>query len=133
MNQKLSIKVKGETEIHGSEKRLEGYAQIIQGKLWVHYEDQTLVSEVNKGANKRRVNEGKTVHNQICAPMPGKITKVFVEANQEIESGVAIIVMEAMKMEYTLKCEAKASVEKILVSVGDQVPLGHVLVKLKPA
>lgn len=125
MKNKLSIK------INNSEKSLEGHAQIIQGKLWTHYKGQTLVSDINKGSGKRRSREGKVALNQISAPMPGKITQISVSINQEVESGQAIIVMEAMKMEYTLKCDAQAQIEKILVSAGDQVPLGHVLVTFK--
>jgi len=131
MNHKLNIKTRNEKAEDKSENFLEGFAQIIQGKLWVHFKGQTFVTEQNKGTSRRRVSEGKSAQNQICAPMPGKITKIFVEIDQELEPGEAIVVMEAMKMEYTLKCEAKNSVEKIFVSVGDQVPLGQVLVKLK--
>lgn len=127
MNNKVNIK-----NNDGSEKSLEGYAQIIQGKLWIHYKGQTLVSEINKGSSKRRSREGKAALNQISAPMPGKITKIAVALNQEVEPGQSVIVMEAMKMEYTLKCDSNALIEKILVSVGDQVPLGHILVNLKP-
>ncbi len=142
MNNKLSIKTHNlktnsstanNSIANSSEKPLVGYAQIIQGKLWTHYKGQTLVSDVNKGNSKRRSREGKVALNQISAPMPGKITKITVALNQEMEPGQAIIVMEAMKMEYTLKCDSKAQIEKILVSVGDQVPLGHVLVTFKTA
>lgn len=127
MNNKLSIKVND-----GSEKSLEGFAQIIQGKLWTHYKGQTVAIDINKGSSKRRSRDGKAALNQISAPMPGKITKISVEVDQEVSAGQAIVVMEAMKMEYTLKCDSQALIEKILVSVGDQVPLGQVLVTLKP-
>lgn len=127
MNNKLSIKIED-----GSERSLEGFAQIIQGKLWTHYKGQTIVSDLNKGHSKRRGRDGKSNLNQIIAPMPGKITKIAVAVDEEVATGQAIVVMEAMKMEYTLKCDSPALIEKILVSVGDQVPLGHVLVMLKP-
>ncbi len=117
--------------IENNGKKLEGYAQIIQGKLWVHHQGQTYTTESTKGTRKRKSVEGKSSTSQVIAPMPGKVTKIFVVADQPIEIGQAVVVMEAMKMEYTLKSEMSTSVEKILVKVGDQVQLGQVLVRFK--
>ena len=63
--------------------------------------------------------------------MPGKITKVFVKEGQAVAIGEPLIVMEAMKMEYTLKSDLKTTVEKVLVKVDQQVVLGQLLVQLK--
>jgi biotin carboxyl carrier protein len=63
--------------------------------------------------------------------MPGKVTKIFVQPQQEISVGQAVVVMEAMKMEYTLKSELNTTVESVEITVGDQVQLGQILVKLK--
>lgn len=123
MSRKLIIEKNG--------KRLEGHAQIIQGKLWVHYQNQTVAVDSTKGTRKRRSVEGKASTSQITSPMPGKVTKIFVKSDQSIDAGQAVVVMEAMKMEYTLKSEISTTVEKVLVNVGDQVQLGQVLVKLK--
>jgi acetyl/propionyl-CoA carboxylase alpha subunit len=117
-------------EING--KKVEGFAQIIQGKLWVHRCGQTITTEASsKGGRQRRAVEGKSSKHLIHAPMPGKVTKIYVEPNQAVSVGHAIVVMEAMKMEYTLKCELDTTVEKVQVKVGDQVQLGQILVKLK--
>ena len=35
----------------------------------------------------------------LLAPMPGKIVKVLVSANDEVKKGQALVIMEAMKME----------------------------------
>ena len=123
MNHKLSINFKGKT--------LSGYAQMVQGKLWVHFQGQTFISESAKSSRQRRGAEGKSSKSLIHAPMPGKVTRIFVEPQQAIEAGQAVIVMEAMKMEYTLKSELSTTVDSVSVSVGDQVQLGQVLVTLK--
>ncbi len=127
MSRKIVLPIK-----NSSEKSMEGYAQILHGKLWVHYQGQTFVSDLQKGKDRKRSHEGKATHHHISAPMPGKVTKIDVQVGQDLESGTAVVVMEAMKMEYTLKCEAQVSVEEILVQVGDQVLVGQLLVKLKP-
>lgn len=123
MSQKLVVEING--------KKVEGYAQVIQGKLWVHRLGQTFSLESSKGGRQRKAVEGKSSKNVIHAPMPGKITKIFVEPGQAISLGQAVVVMEAMKMEYTLKSELETSVEKVAVKVGDQVQLGQKLVTLK--
>ena len=64
--------------------------------------------------------------------MPGKITKIFVSAGQVVEKAQPLLVMEAMKMEYTLKSELNTMVDKINVQVGAQVPLGQLLIELNP-
>jgi 3-methylcrotonyl-CoA carboxylase alpha subunit len=38
----------------------------------------------------------------LTAPMPGKVTAVMVEAGQAVDSGAALMVLEAMKMEQTI-------------------------------
>jgi biotin carboxyl carrier protein len=114
-------------------KKLDGYAQLIQGKLWVHRQGETFVIDQQKQSRRRKSVEGKSSTTQIVSPMPGKITKILVETQQSVEIGQAVLVMEAMKMEYTLKSELSTSIEKILVKVGDQVQLGQLLVKLSEA
>ena len=63
--------------------------------------------------------------------MPGKVTKLFVSENQIVNKGDALLVMEAMKMEYTLKADISAKVEKIFYKISDQVSLGYLLIQLK--
>lgn len=124
MSNKLTLQVGGKT--------VQGYAQSIKGKLWIHLDGVTYCTDISSGSRKRRSLEGKSSTDVIHAPMPGKVTKVFVEPGQKIEIGQAVVVMEAMKMEYTLKSEMSTTVESIQVNVGDQVQLGQALVKLKP-
>ena len=65
--------------------------------------------------------------------MPGKVTKILVNTDQEISKGQAVLVMEAMKMEYTLKAEIAGKIGQIECQVGDQVVLGKLLVKIAMA
>ena len=64
-------------------------------------------------------------------PINGNLN-IHDNTNQkEVNKGDALLVMEAMKMEYTLKSDLKAIVEKISIEVGQQVTLGQLLVQLK--
>ena len=53
--------------------------------------------------------------------MPGKILQVLVNADDDVSVGQALIVMEAMKMEHTIKAGFNGKVEKIFFNEGDLV------------
>jgi acetyl/propionyl-CoA carboxylase alpha subunit len=98
------------------------------GTLWVHLGGETFTYEV---ARTKRSGKASTVSpTEIHAPMPGKIIKLLSQAGAKVAAGDVLLVMEAMKMEYTLKAAADGVVEKISCAPGDQVALGQLLVKL---
>ncbi|MBF6568004.1 MAG: biotin/lipoyl-binding protein [Candidatus Binataceae bacterium] len=70
---------------------------------------------------------------EISASMPGKVLKVMVREGDHVVAGQPLIVLEAMKMETTLTAESSAHVKRVLVSAGDAVEHGAVLIELSPA
>ena len=64
---------------------------------------------------------------EIIAPMPGKVVRVLVEAGQEVEAGVGLVVVEAMKMQNEMKSPRAGKVISITVSAGDTVEAGTLL------
>ena len=66
----------------------------------------------------------------ILAPMPGRIVKILVRENQEIEAGQGLLVMEAMKMQNELRAPRPGRVEKIYVSEDLGVEAGFKLLRL---
>ena len=69
---------------------------------------------------------------QVVSAMPGIIKQVLVAQGQEVKSGEAMVIMEAMKMEMTLSAPRDGVVSEVLVSVGVQVSDGVSLVVLQP-
>lgn len=67
---------------------------------------------------------------QMKSPMPGKILKIFVNVGDAVEAGTPILVMEAMKMEHTIKASKNGVIEKIFFKEGEQIAGGVELVKL---
>jgi propionyl-CoA carboxylase alpha chain len=63
----------------------------------------------------------------LTAPMPGKVVRILVTAGQEVAAGAALVVLEAMKMEHTVRAMAAGTVRAIQVAVGEQVDGGCVL------
>ena len=62
------------------------------------------------------------------APMPGKVIRVGVSAGDVVSEGSVLVVMEAMKMEHTLRSPHPGIVTQVLCEPGDQVESGAVLV-----
>lgn len=67
----------------------------------------------------------------IVSPMPGKIIRVMVEANQEVKKGDPLLVIEAMKMQSTYTATQDAVVEKVAVNEGDSVLRDQLLISFK--
>jgi propionyl-CoA carboxylase alpha chain len=63
----------------------------------------------------------------LLAPMPGTVVSVEVAPGDEVRQGAAVVVLEAMKMEHTLRAPADGVVESVAVLVGQQVDTGVTL------
>ncbi|HUS14405.1 MAG TPA: biotin/lipoyl-containing protein, partial [Chloroflexia bacterium] len=65
------------------------------------------------------------------APMPGKIIQVLVGEGDAVVEGARLVVMEAMKMEFTIKAPHDGQVARLPVRVGQLVQAGTVLAEVK--
>ncbi|MGZ3770909.1 MAG: acetyl-CoA carboxylase biotin carboxyl carrier protein subunit [Bdellovibrio sp.] len=108
------------------------HAQIIKGTLWVHHDGKVFTMDATTGRKSRAKTGAGGSSDNIVAPMPGKITKILLSPGAEVTAGKAILVMEAMKMEYTLKAEIAGTIDTVNCTVGEQVALGKSLVRIKP-
>jgi propionyl-CoA carboxylase alpha chain len=66
------------------------------------------------------------------APLPGTITKVLVTTGQTVAEGDGLVVLEAMKMEHTLRANGAGTVAAIHGSSGQQVDVNDLLVAIEP-
>jgi acetyl-CoA carboxylase biotin carboxylase subunit len=64
------------------------------------------------------------------APMPGKVLAVLVQPGQRVAKGDALLKLEAMKMEHTIRTAADGVVETIYFAPGDTVDADALLVKI---
>lgn len=69
--------------------------------------------------------------NRVSAPMPGRIVVVHAEAGAQVEEGQALLVMEAMKMELTLRAPRAGTISEVRASEGEFVEGDAVLVLLE--
>jgi 3-methylcrotonyl-CoA carboxylase alpha subunit len=64
------------------------------------------------------------------APMNGSIVRVMVAPGQVVEAGTALVVLEAMKMEHSIRAPHAGTVKALFCQEGDMVSEGTVLVEL---
>jgi 3-methylcrotonyl-CoA carboxylase alpha subunit len=70
---------------------------------------------------------------RITAPMPGRVLNVLVAPGDHVAHGQAVVLLEAMKMEHTLRAEADGEVTAVLVRPGDMVDGAELLLEIAPA
>ena len=73
-----------------------------------------------------------TEEGQMLSPMPGKILKVMVKKGEQVQKGVPLLILEAMKMEHTIRANAEGVVKAIHFREGEQVQGGVDLVDIAP-
>lgn len=67
----------------------------------------------------------------LTAPMPGNVIAVVAKAGDSVSEGDRLLVMEAMKMEHAITAAQDGVIAEMLVSEGDQVEQGALLVRMQ--
>lgn len=68
----------------------------------------------------------------LTAPMNGSVVRVLVSPGQQVDVGAALLVLEAMKMEHSIRADQAGTVKRILFAEGDMVTEGSLLLELEP-
>ncbi|MDG1996415.1 MAG: acetyl-CoA carboxylase biotin carboxylase subunit [Emcibacteraceae bacterium] len=74
--------------------------------------------------------EGEAESGNVISPMPGKIARLFVKEGDVVEIGTPLVILEAMKMEHTLKATVGGTVSIKSLSENLQVSDGQLLFKI---
>jgi len=69
----------------------------------------------------------------IITPMPGKVSQVMVKDGEVVEAGQPLMILEAMKMEHTIKAQISGTIEGFALAAGDQVADGQILIHIVEA
>ena len=69
----------------------------------------------------------------LTAPMNGSIVRVLVETGQRVEAGAVLVVLEAMKMEHSVRAQQAGTVVAVHCSEGELIAEGTVLVDVEDA
>jgi 3-methylcrotonyl-CoA carboxylase alpha subunit len=93
-----------------------------RGHCKVHWIDP-FVADISEAAAAER----------IVAPMPGTVTRILAQPGAGLQRGAPLIVLEAMKMEHTLRAPADGRVKALKCAVGDFVQEGTELADFEAA
>lgn len=84
-----------------------------------HLVADTLIQEAGEGS--------------MTAPMNGTIVEVLVKPGDRVEADQPLLIMEAMKMEYTIRAAYAGEVEQVFFAAGDLVSDGAELLSIAAA
>ncbi len=102
------------------------------------------VSQVNKGDMITRIfvdqktsdirpflNKQEEKKGSLSSPMPGEITRILVKKGDKVNKGDKLIVIEAMKMEHSIKAVGPGTIKEIHCKEGEKVVQNKNLVTLE--
>lgn len=70
-------------------------------------------------------------HQSANSPMPGQVLRILVAEGQRVKPGDGLMVLEAMKMEQTIKATIQGVVRAVLVKPAEVVAPGQMLVEIE--
>jgi 3-methylcrotonyl-CoA carboxylase alpha subunit len=100
----------------------EVYVRTRHGRFEVHWVDPFGMED-----------EEQTGADRVVAPLPGTVVALLVEEGAHVEKGAAILTLEVMKMEQTLRAPFAGTVKQLKCKVGDIVQEGVELAEIEPA
>jgi biotin carboxyl carrier protein len=66
---------------------------------------------------------------EVLSPLPGLVATVHVKAGDTVASGDPVVTLQSMKMESPGPAESDGTVAEVLVSEGDEIDTGAVIVR----
>ena len=118
-----------------ADRPLQGSPNILQSKVGnriaINVNDHTIAFDwkdpyqIQTGANSG-ADSG-----EIKATMPGRVVKILVKKDQEVEAGQSLLVLEAMKMENEIKASRAGTISNIHVTEAASVESGALLVSME--
>ena len=98
----------------------------------VHLRDQTVSTDVEQAAivSTAQPSISSSQPRLFGSPMPGVVLSISVQIGDQVTIGDEICVLEAMKMQQSLRAEWSGTVKAIHVSAGQQVLDGDAIAEL---
>jgi biotin carboxyl carrier protein len=96
-------------------------------KLWVSWQGRIYALGLESAT--ARYSSGKAKEPELVAPYSCKVLRILVKAGQTIAVGDPVIVVEAMKMEYSFASPRAGTIKRVLVEAGKIVPAAAAFVE----
>jgi geranyl-CoA carboxylase alpha subunit len=112
----------------------DGVAQLVHSawfadELTLHFDGADFVCSVWHENGESNDGGGNTVAR---SPMPGVVVSLSAKEGDLVTKGDVLLIMEAMKMETPILAPASGTIVAVRCTVGQQVPLKHVLIEIEP-
>ena len=137
----LDLIANGELKYHILDKNKSFRAKIIQADFYkkeytVSVNSKTFHLKISDPLDLRIEKMGYSINgskklNDILAPMPGIILEVDVKPGDTVKEGDSILILEAMKMENSIKCPKDGVIKAVLVEKGSAVEKNKLLIELE--
>ncbi|MDZ7331563.1 MAG: hypothetical protein ONB31_06265 [candidate division KSB1 bacterium] len=102
-------------------------------KTFIHLDGRSLVVEHPETKEKTSFQADEHLagaDHGIYAPMPGKIIKILVQPDQVVAAKQNLVIVEAMKMEHSVRAARPGIVKKIHFQEGDLVDTDQQIIEL---
>ncbi len=97
------------------------------------HKDQEERNEYQKNENEQIESQSETDREiPVCADICGSVWKVLAEQGQLVEANAPVIILEAMKMELTVRSPIAGKVSSILCHIGQLIAAKDILIKIEP-
>jgi len=84
------------------------------------------IEDLDSSVHRPHIGDGR-----VKAPIPGQITQVLVEIDEEVTSGQPLLILEAMKMENEIRAPHPGRVKLLNAAPGRRVALNELLVEIE--
>ncbi len=123
---------------HGSLVRLRMNGALVEGFVACEQGGRIVVVHGGRVVRFAMVDYGSAADDgagagRIVSPMPGRIVSLLVKQREKVAKGQPLLVMEAMKMEVTIRAGCDGIIDNLPVAAGDQVEDGALLVSIEQA
>lgn len=122
--------------VNGRNFRL-GIEELEDNKINLHLENRDLIVETTDSKTEVIQQYMKSSGagdsgglTKIKAPMPGLVVKIFKQVNDEVKKGETIAIIEAMKMENSIKSNADGIILSIHISEGKPVAKEEIMFEI---
>ena len=113
--------------LQSGQRRMLMYSAAHEDERYLYIGGRTYTVTVPETRTRKRTAAGS---GDLNAQMPGQVIDVLVSEGESVESGQALVILEAMKMEIRVTAPVAGVVKQVRVAVGDVVERGQLLIEL---
>ena len=125
---RISSLVNGKNMMVQVRKKMPRYQLIHKGKIAMALISEQRVAELNELMPEKIPQD---MSKFLLSPMPGLLIKVRVKEGQEVKAGEELAVVEAMKMENSLRASKDLKIKSILGSEGDNLSVDQKILEFE--